>query len=398
MRRPERIPLGLRTLSVADPPASPLGKGGLRGVGDGGGAIQISTAVTRFVLAVLPLCLPVVASGATTEPEGSPVAATVVSTLSTASGQIRQLAFDGDADTFFASAEDVRGSDHFTVELAAPVVVTSIAAVTGRPDGSDRLDAGTLEVSADGKTFETLAPFAGGEARGVPKGPTIRAIRIRPGADLPHPLAVREVAIESVPPVATFAYPVEFIVDVADAPEMKAWAEQAARECERSYPMINEELKSEGFTPPRLVTLTLKGRYRGVAMAGGHHITGSVAYFKRHPDDVGAMIHETAHVVQQYRGRDNPSWLVEGVADYVRFFKYEPGKLGRIDPESAHYDRSYRVSAAFLAYLAETYDKEIVRTLNRMMREGHYQEEVFEERTGKTLPQLDEEWRATLRR
>jgi hypothetical protein len=353
----------------------------------------------RLVLAVLPLCLQAATSGApSTEPVGPLVAATIDTTLSTAAGQIRQLAFDGDADTHFASAEDAGRSDHFTLVFAMPVALESIAVVTGRPDGSDRLDAGTLEVSADGKTFDELEPFVGGEARGEPEGRMTRAIRIRPGADLRHPLAIREVAIESDPPVATFTYPVEFIVDVADAPEMKEWAEGVARECVRAYPMINEELKSEGFTPPHLVTLALKSRYRGVAMAGGSRIIGSVAYFKDHPDDVGAMIHETAHVVQRYRSRDNPSWLVEGVADYVRFFKFEPGKLGRINPETAHYHSSYRVSAAFLAYLAETYDPEIVRTLNRLMREGQYQERIFAELTGKTLRELDDEWRATLRR
>ena len=47
--------------------------------------------------------------------------------------------------------------------------------------------------------------------------------------------------------------------------------------------------------------MTLKKSYRGVAAASGSRITGSVKYFKDHPDDVGAMIHETAHIVQHYR-------------------------------------------------------------------------------------------------
>jgi len=59
-----------------------------------------------------------------------------------------------------------------------------------------------------------------------------------------------------------------------------------------------------------------------VAATAGDRITGSVQFFKAHPDDLGAMIHETVHVVQHYqRRRNNPSWLVEGVADYVRFFE-----------------------------------------------------------------------------
>jgi hypothetical protein len=142
--------------------------------------------------------------------------------------------------------------------------------------------------------------------------------------------------------------------------------------------------------------MTLKSDYRGVAATGGNHIVGSVKFFKEHPDDVGAMVHETVHVVQSYRGQRNPGWLVEGVADYVRFFKFEPGNLGPINAERSHYNGSYRVTAAFLAFLVERYDKDIVRKLNHLMRTGEYGEESFKELTGKTLDQLDDEWRATL--
>jgi hypothetical protein len=123
-----------------------------------------------------------------------------------------------------------------------------------------------------------------------------------------------------------------------------------------------------------------------------------VKFFKDHPDDVGAMVHETAHVVQHYRGRGNPGWLVEGVADYVRFFKFEPGNLGRIDANRARYNSSYRVTAAFLAYVTEKYDRELVLKLNKLMREGNYREEIFKDLTGKTVQELDEEWRETLKR
>ena len=51
---------------------------------------------------------------------------------------------------------------------------------------------------------------------------------------------IREIAIDSAEPVATFRYPVEITVDVADAPEMKEWAEKAAGLCERWYPRICE--------------------------------------------------------------------------------------------------------------------------------------------------------------
>jgi hypothetical protein len=205
-----------------------------------------------------------------------------------------------------------------------------------------------------------------------------------------------ELVIDSELAVTVFKCLVEFVLDVADAPEIKDWAEKAARACEKAYPMINEALKSDGYKPPTTVTMALKSNYRGVAAAGGGRIVGSVKYFKDHPGDIGAMVHETSHIVQRYRSRNNSGWLVDGVSDYVRFFKYEPGKLGRIDTKHSHYNDSYRTTAAFLAYLTEKYDKQIVLKLNALMREGKYTNETFKQLTGKTEIELDEEWRATL--
>jgi hypothetical protein len=346
-------------------------------------------------LAALALGIPAVVLAAG---ERTPVGALVETTLSTASEQIRQLAFDGDEQTYFASVNDARAADHFTLVFDRPINIASIAVLTGRPDGSHQLDAGTIEVSADGKEFVAIRSIEGGAGRTGIEHAMIRAVRVKPALDLRHPLAIRELAIASDPPVTTFKYPVEFVVDVSDAPEMKQWAENAARVCAAAYPIINEELKSDGFTPPRLLRMVITPEYKGVAATSGTRIMGSAKYFKDHPDDVGAMIHETVHVVQHYQGRNNPGWLVEGVADYVRFFKFERGKIGRIDPERARYNRSYRVSAAFLAYLAEAYDTAIVAKLNAIIREGKYKEEVFEELTGKPIQELDDEWRARLRR
>jgi hypothetical protein len=215
----------------------------------------------------------------------SPVTATVQTTLTTAASQIRQFAFDGDPNTFFLSVEKPGPADHFTLIFDEAVAVGSIEVVTGRSDGSDSLNAGEVEISADGRAFGLHSKFAAGNARLDLSGKPGRAVRIKPTKQLSHPLTIREIKITSDPPVATFRYPVEFIVDVADAPEMRGWAEHVAEVCERSYPMINEELKSDGYRPPVLVTMSLKKSYRGVAAAGGGHITGSVSYFKDHPHD-----------------------------------------------------------------------------------------------------------------
>jgi Peptidase of plants and bacteria len=293
---------------------------------------------------------------------------------------------------------DVSRADHFTLVFDRPVALRSVAVITGRPDGDDRLDVGALEVSADGRTFVEVGQFVRGSARAEPRGLRVRAVRVRPGADLRHPLVVREITIDSRPQVEAFRHPVEFTVDVKGAPDLREWAEAAARECERAYPMICEELKSDGFKPRTTVTLALRDDYDGIAMANGGRVTGSARYFRTNPDDLGALVHTASFVVQRYRSPDNPPWLVKGIADYVRFFRYEPGRLGRIDPDLAQYDGSSRMTAAFLAYVAERYDPGIVRELNRVMRDGEYDENVWPELTGQTLWELGEEWRASLRR
>ena len=334
------------------------------------------------------VCLPVEAV--------EPVTASVKSTLKTSGSHVRQYAFDGDPTTYYASDKPPGKDDHFVLTFDRPVRVKSIAVVTGRAKDEDELDSGALEISTDGKSFIALAKFSDGKAKGAPMK-ELRSIRVTPG-ESKHPLVLREIKINSDPPVAVFKYPVEFVLDVSDAPEMKEWIEKAAHVCEREYPMINEELKSDGYKPPALVRMTLKNDYRGVAATGGSRIVGSVRYFSSHKNDIGAMVHETVHVVQHYRSRNNPGWLVEGIADYIRFFKYEPGKIGRINPNRARYDGSYRVTAAFLNYVTQKYDKHLVSKLNKAMRDGEYKEELWKEFTKKSVQELGDEWSASLKK
>ncbi|MBO0698707.1 MAG: discoidin domain-containing protein [Zavarzinella sp.] len=357
---------------------------------------------TIFGLIALVTAVPATAADPPAK-TAAPVTAAVESTLKTAGGQIRQFAFDGNGDTFFASEKNPGKDDHFTLKLDRPVTLKSVELWTGRPNGDDCLERGVLEVSPDGKTFKEYGKLSWRATRagvqtllfetGKPP-PKVQAIRIKPG-ELDHPLVIREIKVDSDPPVAAFGYPVEIVLDVSDAPEMREWGEKVARTCEGAYPMINEELKSDGFKPATLITLTLKKDYRGVAATAGSRITGSAKYFQSHPDDVGAMVHETVHVVQRYRLPNAPGWLTEGIADYIRFFKFEPGKVGRINPDRARYNDSYRVSASFLDYATQKYDKELVRKLNKALREGEYTEDLWKEFTKKTVQELEKEWRAS---
>ena len=310
-----------------------------------------------------------------------------------------QFAFDGDPDTFFASEENPGPGDHFTVVFGRSVLLGSVAVTTGRPGGGDALDAGALEVSADGTTFTRVAVFANGAARCGPRG-WVRAVRVRPTAAVGHPLVVREITVRSAPAVEVFRYPVEVTADPAAAPDLAGWAAAAARACERAYPTVCGELVVDGFKPPSVIRLTFGNTLTPpeVAAITNDEITASANYFRTHPEDLGALVHVLSYAAQRYTRPGNPPWLVRGVADYVRFFKYEPDKLVPVDPTRARCDSDSRMTAAFLAHLVETYDEGAVRVLNQVMRDGEYGECIWEELTGKSLEELEEEWRTSLRR
>jgi hypothetical protein len=57
------------------------------------------------------------------------------------------------------------------------------------------------------------------------------------------------------------------------------------------------------------------------------------------------------------------------------------------------YDASYRITGNFLNWVTEHYDREIVRKLNGVAREGNYSEGVWKEWTGKTLVELGDAWK-----
>ena len=189
-------------------------------------------------------------------------------------------------------------------------------------------------------------------------------------------------------------------VDTAKAPELAEYGRKVQALADEWYPKIADLLPSDGFAPTPEVTITFTPEYDGVAAAAGNRIVCNPKWFTDHPEDLGAIVHELAHVVQQYgRGR-RPGWLVEGIADHVRFYHYEPehARPRRLDPDRVNYDDSYRVSAAFLEWARATHDPALVVALNAACRQGRYHPGLWRERTGKDLAELNAEWKQSLRR
>jgi len=204
----------------------------------------------------------------------------------------------------------------------------------------------------------------------------------------------------------------EITIDTARAPELTEWAtNKLGPVLAEWYPKIVALLPSEGFQAPERFRVILRPG-RGVAATRGTRITANARWIKQEltGQALGSLVHEAVHVVQQYgyarrhnpHPSENPGYLVEGIADYVRWFMYEPqskgAEISARNLAQANYDRSYRVTANFLNWVGEKYDKEIVPQLNAAMREGNYNTNLWVKGTGKTVEQLNTEWKQELKK
>jgi hypothetical protein len=85
-----------------------------------------------------------------------PVQVTVVSTLATGGENIRALAFDGDAKTYFLSDNNAAKDDSFTLTFDKPVTLKSMKVLTSKPDGTLALAKGELEASSSRRSPTVL--------------------------------------------------------------------------------------------------------------------------------------------------------------------------------------------------------------------------------------------------
>jgi hypothetical protein len=189
-------------------------------------------------------------------------------------------------------------------------------------------------------------------------------------------------------------YTIEF--DVSEVPELKPWVDATLKPvCITWYPKIVAMLPSEDYEAPKRFRISFRRDMQGVAHCAGTRIECAGNWFlaNREGEAAGAVVHEMVHVVQQYRrgrgGNRNPGWLVEGLADYIRWFLYEPENLRpRVNPDRAKYTDSYRTTGAFLDYLVREHDGKIIEKFNAAMRRGEFNDELWKESTGKPVDEL----------
>jgi hypothetical protein len=202
----------------------------------------------------------------------------------------------------------------------------------------------------------------------------------------------------------------QITIDTTAAQELSEWAwTQLAPVTQEWYPKLVAMLPSEGYQAPTNVTIVFReGMGRTPAAAGGNRISCNIGWFNSNlkGEARGSVVHEMVHVVQQYgrARRTNPNatrapgWLTEGIADYLRWFKYEPQSRGAEitarNISRAKYDASYRITANFLNWTSEKYDKALVAKLNAAIRDGNYEEGLWKKYTGHSMQELGDEWKS----
>jgi hypothetical protein len=200
-------------------------------------------------------------------------------------------------------------------------------------------------------------------------------------------------------------------IDTSETPDLTEWADkELAPMVVEWYPKLVKMLPSEGYAAPTHFSITFRAKKKGVADTGGTRINCAADFFRAElkGQSKGAILHEMVHVVQQYgsfravhpHADHNPGWLVEGIPDYIRWYDYEPksggANISKRGYDKANYDGSYRITANFLDYVVTKYDKNIVQEMNAAMRNGTYSEDLWKKDTGKSITDLNDQWKADL--
>ncbi len=188
--------------------------------------------------------------------------------------------------------------------------------------------------------------------------------------------------------------PIELVL--TEAPDLKEWGERARTIATQWYPQLTSLLATENFKSPRKLRFVFRVKQDAPAYATGNEISFKVGWVRAHPEDFGMVVHELTHIVQQYpENKADTGWLVEGIADYTRWWRYEPeAPRTLINFAKASYRDAYRTTAYFLAWSSQKYSLRLVPALDRCLREAKDPMPVFVGITGKSADDLWAEFKA----
>lgn len=144
------------------------------------------------------------------------------------------------------------------------------------------------------------------------------------------------------------------------------------------------------------ITVKIDTSYDGVAYANNGRVTVSSKWLHARPNDLDLMTHEIMHIIQSYPNGAGPGWLTEGIADFVRHkYGVDNVKAGWSLTEfskNQSYKNSYRITARFLVWITQNYDKKFVIKMDKKLRSNTYSPELWKEYTGLNVDQLWESY------
>lgn len=127
------------------------------------------------------------------------------------------------------------------------------------------------------------------------------------------------------------------------------------------------------------------------AATSGPLVTLSYQYFSEKEDD-GALVHEYAHAIHRCpRYDDETSWLIEGMADYVRDVLDFQTEWSHPHFEEGNALAGYQTTAHFLFWLARK-TSDGISLLSKRLIENTYSKDSFNEIFGASLDQLVSEY------
>jgi hypothetical protein len=197
------------------------------------------------------------------------------------------------------------------------------------------------------------------------------------------------------------------VIDTTEAPECTAWAVEARRSVEEWFPIVSQYLATNDYNAPGQITLffvptkSMTTDVPAYTYPAGATMYISSDYVKGHQDDFGMVIHEMVHIFQPYANAGKcPSWLSEGIADYIRYYRYEPEVLRntrfRYYANTIDYHHGYDQTAAFLSWIIETHNRQTLYLVDESCRNGTYSDDIWKSLTGESLDDLWAEFLKTL--
>jgi hypothetical protein len=214
-------------------------------------------------------------------------------------------------------------------------------------------------------------------------------------------------ALAQAPDLDRFIYPLapaigapEITVDSSAAPDLAEWGEKAKALAMEWHPLVSQLLSTQDWRPPAKIALIFRTGQAAPAYATRNEISISADWVRSRPDDLGMIVHELTHIIQAYpRSEHNTGWLVEGIADYIRWWRYEPeAPRSRTDFSRANYTDAYRTTANWLAWAAKKHTLRLVPALDLKLRRAEDPMPVFKELTGKTADELWADYKAEMTR